>query len=142
MCVRRHLVGGQLISAVGGGRAIDRKDLVQPQPGEQIVVALVGVDDVHLALADFAQAQGDAGERAHERRIHHRAIRQINHEIAVAAVNHGRGETFDPSAVLERAFALHADADHFLVAPYQDRGGSVHVWVEVEYTGRRSLLSN
>ena len=57
-------------------------------------------------MPQFLQTQRDPGHCSHERGIHHRAILQVHHEFAVAAVDHFAGKLLEIAAVEEAAFAL------------------------------------
>ena len=80
--------------AFRGRRAIgpNIENLVEPQPGKKVAAALAAMDDVKMALTNFSQSKGDRGQRSHKCRIHHRAILQVDDELAVTAIDHFLGE--------------------------------------------------
>jgi hypothetical protein len=57
------------------------------------------MDHVQMTVAQFLQTQGDARHRPHEGGIHHGAVFEIDHELAVSTVDHFLGELLQISAV-------------------------------------------
>ena len=92
------------------------ENLIQAKTGKKFVAAIAAVDNVKVAFPKFAQPKRDRGQRSHKRRIHHRAIFQINYELAVTAVDHLLREFFQTSAVEEVTLAFHSHPN----------GGAVH----------------
>ena len=85
---------------------MDIENLVKTQAGEKIAAALAAVDHVKMSVAEFLQPQGDARHRAHEGRIHHGAVLEIDDKLAVTTVDHLAGELLEITAVEEIALAL------------------------------------
>src|SRR5438552_3006633 len=59
--------------------------------------------------------------RAHEGGIHHRAIFQVDHKFAVAAIDHFARELLQVPAVQEASFTLYLHPDGWAVHPYLNR---------------------
>ena len=72
-------------------------------------------------LHSFVQAQRHPSHRAHEGGIHHRAIFQVDHKFAVAAIDHFSRELLQVPAVQEASFTLHLHPDGWAVHPYLNR---------------------
>jgi len=86
--------------------------VVESQAAYQLEIARVGVDDFERRALGVAKPTNDADEGAHEGRIHHRAVFEIDDEVADAAPDHVAHIVFQLRAVLERALALDTDPDH------------------------------
>ena len=118
-CLRlRHLIrraDGQRLLDNRFGRCFragfDGKKLIEPEISQEIAVSLIEIGHAQLALSQFAQAQGDAGERAHESRIHHGAIAQVHRKFPESAIHHLLGKLLQAGAIQKRAFSLDAHPD-------------------------------
>jgi len=124
--------GGRKSVAHGGAALPDAagihgKELIEAEIGEEVVVALVEIDDVQVALPDLAQAEGDHGKGAHEGGIHDRTVAQIDDEFAMAAIDHFLGEFLDAGAVKERAFPFHLDPDDLVGGADEDGRRYAHL---------------
>ena len=107
------------IFALRRGRTVgmDGKDLVQAESGQQLAAAVAAMDNMEAAMTEFLQPQRHACESAHERGVHHHAILQVDHKVAVAAINHFAREVFEIPAVEEVPFACDADPNGLAVYP-------------------------
>jgi len=95
--------------------------LIQAQPEEQFPAAIRAVNNVKMTAAKFLQAQCHAGHRSHECGIHHHAIRQINHKLAIPAVQHLARELLEVAAVQETTFSLYLHPYGRTAYPYLNR---------------------
>ena len=82
------------------------------------MAALSAMDDAEMALPYFLQPQGDPGHCAHEGRVHHAAILQVDHELAVTPGNHFLGELFQIAAVQEASPSFNPDPNSRSINPY------------------------
>ena len=78
---------------------MNAEDLIKTEPGEELAAASSAVNDMKMTAAELLQSQRHAGHCAHEGRIHHRAIGQINHKFAVTAIDHFASEFLQVSAI-------------------------------------------
>ena len=108
--------GPGILNAAG----VHGEELVKAEVAEEVVVALVEIDDVKAALADLAKAEGDHGQGAHEGGVHDGTVAEIDDEFAMAAVDHFLGEVFDAGAIKEGAFPFHFDPDDLVGSAYED----------------------
>jgi len=93
---------------------IDGKKLVETEIAQEIVVALVEIDDMQMTLPEFAETQGDAREGAHERGIHYGTVSQIDHEFAMTAIDHFLGEILYSRTIQKRPFSLDPNPHDFI----------------------------
>jgi hypothetical protein len=78
---------------------MNAEDLIKTKPGEKLTAAISAVNDVEMTVAELLQSQCHACHCAHERRVHHRAIGQIDHKFAITAIDHFPSELFKTSAI-------------------------------------------
>ena len=71
---------------------VNIENLVQAESGEKLLASVPAVHDMKMPESKFLQPQCDAGHGSHERGIHHGAMFQIHHELAIASVKHLAGE--------------------------------------------------
>ena len=108
----------------GRGGAVDMhiEELIKTQPRKQLVAAVATVNDVQMALAKFFQAQRHSRHGSHERRIHHRAIGQVDNKFAVTAIHHFTRELFQVAAIQKIALAFDFDPDRWAIYTDLNRG--------------------
>ena len=75
------------------------------------------MDHMEMSVPQFFQAQGDARHGSHKGGIHHGAILQVHHELAVATVDHLPGKFLQVAAVEEVSFALDFHPNGIAVYP-------------------------
>src|SRR5579864_5816161 len=92
------------------------ENLVQPETGKKLPASLTTMDHAKMSLAKLFQSQCHCGHCSHESGIHHRAMFEIENELAVTAVYHLLRELFQVPAVQEVALAFHSHPN----------GGAVH----------------
>ena len=104
--------GGQC-AAFRSPRAVagDLKKLIETKAGKQLAAAFAAMHHPKMSLSKFFQSQSQSRHCPHKSGIHHHAIEQIDHELAIAAVHHFAGKLLEISAVQKTAFALHPDPD-------------------------------
>ncbi len=100
---------------------MNAKDLIKTQAREELTTAISAVNDMEMAAAELLQPQGHAGQRAHKGGIHHRAIGQIDHKFAIAAVDHFSGKLLQVAAIQEIALAFYFNPDGWAINPYLNR---------------------
>ena len=61
-----------------------------------------------MTLAEFLESQRDGRHCTHKRRIHHRAMLQIDDKLAITAIDHLLRELFQAPTIQEIALALHS----------------------------------
>src|SRR5262249_44574799 len=114
-----RLLGGLIICGIGGVGPED-KQLIQTEIPQQILIALVQIDDPQMSLAELAQAQRHAGERSHEGGIHDRTSLEIDDELAETPVDHLLGKLLQPRAVQKRPFPLYPNQNRAVGGADQD----------------------
>ncbi len=97
---------------------MNAENLIEPEAREQILAAISAMHDVKMSAAEFLQTQGHARHRAHESGIHHGAILQVDHELAISAIDHFPSELFQAPAVEETALALNLHPNGWTVYAY------------------------
>src|SRR6516162_4262768 len=97
------------------------------------------MNHMKMPAAQFLQSQRHSGQRPHKRRVHHRAIGQIDHELAVAAVHHFPRELLEISAIEEASLAFDLHPHGWTVHPYLNR--RFHNW-SIKNTRSTVGLSN
>ena len=88
---------------------VNIENLVESESGKKFSTALTGVDDMKMALPQLLQSQRDRRHCSHESGIHHRAIFQIDHKLAITAVDHLLREFLEAPAVEEVALPFHSN---------------------------------
>ena len=99
---------------------VNFKDLVETQTGQKFVAARSAMHDMKMTVTQLLQTQGHSSHRPHESGIHHRAVFQVDDELAITAVDHFLGKFLQVSTVKEAAFALDLDPNGWPVYPDLD----------------------
>ena len=104
--------------ALRSNRAIglNIENLIESEAGKKFVAPSAAMNDVKMSLAKFFQSQRHRRHCAHKGGIHHRAMFEINDELAVTAVDHLLREFFQATAVEEVALPFYSHPN----------GGAVH----------------
>ena len=88
---------------------MNTEDLIKTKPGQKIPAAISAVNDVKMTAAELLQAQRHPSHRAHEGGIHHRAIFQVDHKLAITAIDHFLREFLEAPTVEEVALPFHSN---------------------------------
>ena len=67
---------------------IDMEDLIEPEVGEKLLVAWVGVQYGEAAAALLQEVDGGAGKGAEEGGVHHGTVLEVHDEVVRALVEH------------------------------------------------------
>ena len=104
-----------------GAVAMNIEKLVKPEPVKQFAAAPAAVNDVQVSMTEFLEPQGHASHGSHEGGIHHRAVAQVDDELAVTAVDHLAGKFLEVPAVQKVALTFDPNPDGGAVYPNLNR---------------------
>ena len=102
----RNLGGPEGIRSGIGGVDLHNKKMVEAETFEQGKIPAVGTHHTESTLPDFAEIESQSGQGAHECRVHEVAFFQIEHEIAVASLDHAKRKFLQALAIFECSPAL------------------------------------
>ena len=105
---------------------VEFEDVIQSKAGEQLQIALVGVDDAQGSTAGFAEVQGSARQHAEKGGIHHRAAFEVDDEIAHALGNHALDRLLGLETVLKGASAIHPHPENAADGANKNMSGRSH----------------
>src|SRR4051812_33196895 len=71
-----------------GAVSVNAKDLVEAETGEKLLAARAAMHNMEMPVPQFLQPKRYTGHRSHKSGVHHRAVFEIDDELAIAAVYH------------------------------------------------------
>ena len=71
---------------------MDAEDLVETKTAKEFATALAAMDNVQMSVSQLFQAKSHTCHCPHKGGIHHRALFQIDNELAITAIDHLAGE--------------------------------------------------